>query len=292
MRKISETAVLVRFSAGVPGEEREDHRVSNEIKVEKNLGEDSGKWEKRLWPKDALKSVKSKIGEARSYFQRMTVPFDTGTGILPSVRVIEFKAKLNEFDEQIKVLAETDFLADPQKWIDWAKSAHNGTFEPDNYPGCSADGGFDPDVFRSVMRRKFYLRSTMMPVPNSSHYTSTVALVLGQDTDAIDARVAEAAADAERELMKRLIAPVQHMARKLSEDKPRIYETLIGNIKDIADIARDLNVSGNPQINTFVAEVEALARYSTEVLRQSSVTRAEARAAAQATLDRLSGYKL
>lgn len=291
MSKISERAVLVRFSAGVPGEEREDHRVSNEIKVQKNLGEDAGKWEKRLWPKDALKNVKAKINEARTYVGKMTVPFDTGTGILPSARVVEFKAKLNEFDEQVRVLAEQEFLADPEKWIDWARNAHNGTFEPDNYPGCQSDGSFDPDVFRTVMRRKFYLRTTLMPVPNSTHYSETVSLVLGQDADSIDQRVAEASIEAQRELLKRLITPVQHMARKLSEDKPRIYETLIGNVKEIAEIARDLNVSGNPEIASFVGEVEALARYSTEVLRESSVTRAEAQKAAQATLDRLSGYK-
>lgn len=292
MSTMSERAVLMRFSAGVPGEEREDHRVSNEIKRDKGLSADAGKWEKRLWPVNALASVKSKINEARKYHNSQTIPFDTGTGILPASRVIAYNAKMNEYTEQIKVLAESDFLSRGQEWIDWAKSAHNGTFEPDNYPGCKADGTFDLDEFKTVMRRKFYVRGNMMPVPHSSHYQSTVALVLGQDTDSIDQRVNEAAKEAQQNLLDRLIAPVQHMARKLSEDKPRIYETLIGNISEIAEIASDLNVTGNPEIDSFVAEVKTLAKFSTEELRTSSHTRKEAQAAAQATLARLSGYKL
>lgn len=292
MSAISERAVLVRFSAGVPGEEREDHRVSAEVKQDKGLSDDSGKWEKRLWPKNALATVKSKIGEARRYFMEMTIPFDTGTGILPSVKVMEFKAKLNEYAEKISVLAETEFLADPTKWIEWAKQAHNGTFEPDNYPGCSPDGSFDPDVFRTAMRRKFYVRANVMPVPNSAHYTETVALVLGQDAASVDQLVAEAALDARKELVRRLMTPVKHMAKKLLEDKPRIYATMIENIREIAQAAKDLNVTGDAEIDGLVSEVTALTRYSTDVLRESSVTRAEAQKLAQATLDRLAGYKL
>lgn len=289
---ISERAVLMRFSAGVPGEEREDHRVSAEVKASKALGQDSGKWEKRLWPKIALAAVKSKITEARTYHNRMTIPFDTGTGILPAGRVIDYNCKMNEYADQVRHLAEETFLADPGQWIEWAKREHNGTFDPDNYPGMHEDGTFDADEFRAVMRRKFYVRGVMMPVPAAEHYTSTVALVLGQDTASIDQRVAEACADARRELLKRMLAPVQHMANKLKEEKPRIFETLIGNIADIAKAAKELNVTGDPMIDQLVDGMEALTRYTSDALRDSAATRSEAQKAAEAMMQRLAGYKI
>lgn len=290
--KLGERAILMRFSAGLPGEEREDHRVSAEVKSEKNLGQNSGKWEKRLYPKEALATVKTKINEFRSYHDSVTLPFDTGIGILPAALIQEYTDKAREFKGQIQNTFETTFLADPEKWIEWARREHNGTFEPDNYPGFDSMGNFNPDEFRAVMRKKLYVRNEPLPVPNAEHFASQVASLLGTDLESVDLRVADASKEAQRELMRRLIEPVQHMAQTLSKEKPKIYETLIGNIRDIVRVASALNLTGDPEIDRLIADVETLTRYSAKVLKDSSVTRSEAQKAAQATLDRLAGYKL
>ncbi len=289
---LGERAVLMRFAVGLPGEEREDHRVSAEVKADKNLGQNAGKWEKRLFPKEALAAVKSKINEARAYHDTVTLPFDTGIGILPAALIQEYSDKMREFKGQIANLAETTFLAEPDKWIDWARREHNGTFEPDNYPGFDSAGNFNPEGFRSVMRKKFYVRTEPLPVPNAEHFATQVASLLGTDLESVDLRVADAAKEAQRELMKRLIAPVRHMVDTLAKDKPKIYETLIGNIADIVRLAPALNMSGDAEIDAMVQQMETLTRFSTKVLKDSSATRTEAKNAAQAMLDRLAGYKI
>lgn len=51
---LKERAVLMRFSAGLPGEQRQDQGVTADVKRDKQLGERAGKWEKFLYPPEAL----------------------------------------------------------------------------------------------------------------------------------------------------------------------------------------------------------------------------------------------
>lgn len=285
----------MRFSAGLPGEQRQDKDLTAEVKKEKGLGERSGKWEKFLYPPQALEAIKSKQNEARQYHASMTLPFDNGTGILPGALIPEYREKLRVFSSEINHLVETTFLADPRKWIDWAVKEHNGTFNPANYPGCSvaADGSiaFDPDQFRTAMRKKFYFRSDPIPVPDSTQFESTVASLLGTDTESVNCRVRDAVAEGQADLMKRLLDPVKKMVETLGKDKPRIYDSLIGNVADILRVAPALNLSGNPLIDQAIKDVQALVQYEPDSLRKSEGTRDAARAAAEATLKRLQGYQ-
>jgi hypothetical protein len=291
MNELGKKAVLMRFSAGLPGETRQDRRLTQEVKSEKSLGEQSGKWNKNLYPPEALKDVKAKINEARAYHDSVTLPFDTGIGILPGVLLPEYGEKMRLFKSQIERLFEDTFLAEPERWIEWARAEHDGTFEPANYPGCSNEG-FEPEAFRMAMRKKCYVRCEPLPVPDSTHFESTVSNLLGADTASVDAKVRDASAEAQKELMRRILAPVKHMAETLSADKPRIYETLTGNIAEICRLAPALNLTDDPTINVLLADVKALTSYAVDGLRDSKDTRDIARRQAEEVLRKLEGYKI
>jgi hypothetical protein len=148
------------------------------------------------------------------------------------------------------------------------------------------------------MRKKFYLRTEPLPVPNAEHFTAAVTSLLGVDVDSVTARVRDAEVEARRELVRRLIDPVRAMAAKLAEapkgdkDCPVFRDTLIGNVQDIVRLAPALNIAGDAQIDAFVAEIEGLTRYAPGTLRKDGAIRSEAAAKAAATLKRLSGYSL
>ena len=294
--KLGERAVLMRFSAGLPGESRQDVKVSGEVKREKGLGSDAGKWEKNLYPKEALAPIKTFINEARMYHDSVTLPFDTGIGILPATLIQEYGDKMRVTREKLEALVEETFLANPQQWIDWAIKEHNGTFEPANYPGCTRDANgavkFDASAFQEKMRKKFYLRTEPLPVPNAEHFQDTLCSLLGADAESVNIRVRDAAIEAQQELMRRIMEPVAHMANTLAKDNPRIFATLTGNIDAICKLAPKLNLAGDAALDSLVKEVEALTRYSTETLRDSEATRDEARKAAEAMLSKLSAYRI
>lgn len=313
--KLAERACLMRLSIGCPGEQRQDPELTADVKSEHKLGTQSGRWVKSLYPPEALKGIKKLDNEARAYHAAVTLPFDAGIGILPAALIMEYGDRIRHFKGMRDNLVENEFLKDPEKWIRWAITAHNGTFDPSQYPGCrevsssatpssvtarllGQDYEFDAEEFRRVMRQKFSFRCEPLPVPDAAHFEGTLSSLLGVDAEGVNVRVADAMQEGMRELMKRLIEPVQAMASKLSEqpksgkDDVIFRDSLIGNVKEIAELAPKLNISGDPQIDAFAKEMAALASYAPDKLRKDKVTRSQAAKAASDMLDKLSGYKL
>lgn len=312
MNQLAERAVLMRFSAGLPGQHRGDKKTTMEVKAGRGLGQNAGKWVKNLYPEGALDALKSKQNEARKYHDTVTLPFGVksadagddektpaiaGIGILPAALIMEYGEKMRCFKGEVESLLETGFLADPQKWVDWARAEHNGIFEPSNYPGCT-ESGFDAEAFRVAMRKKVYLRTEPLPVPDAEHFSAMVGSLLGTDVESVNIRVRDSAVEAARELMRRLIEPVRAMAVKLAEapkegkDCPIFRDTLVGNLQDIAALAPKLNLTGDAVIDGFAAEVAALTRYSPETLRGSEFTRLVVAREAEQIAKRMAAYKL
>jgi len=293
--ELKKRAVLMRLFIGAPGENRADEDLSEDVKKDHNLGSEAGKWIKKLYPPEALASVKKLDGEIRNYHNAVTLPFDKGIGILPIALIMEYGNRMQDFAAKRKALVESDFLSDPQKWIDWAVKNHNGTFDPSMYPGCSRENGavkLDAEAFRTAMREEFRFETQPLPVPDAAHFESTVSDLLGVDTQSVNQRVRDAQKEAQSELMKRLIEPVKRMVKVLSSDKPRIFKTLIGDIQDIVKIAPALNLSDDPDIAAFVADLKTLSRFHTDYLRDNKEMRTEAQKEAETMLHRMSGYKL
>jgi hypothetical protein len=215
---------------------------------------------------------------------------------------MEYGEKMRAFKEDVRHVLETTFLANPREWIDWAIGEHNGTFNPDNYPGCTRDASgqiqFDEEVFRAKVREGVSIFTEPLPVPDAEHFSERVSSLLGTDVESVNIRVRDSATEAARELMRRLIEPVRAMAAKLSEapkegkDCPIFRDTLVGNLQDIAALAPKLNLTGDTQIDEFTKEVELLARYSPDALRKFPHDRAAVAAQADEIAKRMSSYKL
>jgi hypothetical protein len=320
MSTLSERAVLMKLSMGLPGQHRKDKRTTAEVKVDKGLGEQSGKWIKELWPEHALEAIKQAQTKIRTYHDRVTLPFGAkkddsnggseqsdkkgkaiaGIGILPAALIMEYRDTMQQLVGEHDKLVQ-DFLADPQQWVDWAKCQHNGTFEADNYPGCQLDALGNPVLdeteFCSAMLKKFYVTTEPLPVPATAQFTETILSLLGVDADSVDKRVKDAHTEGQRELMKRMMEPVKAMAEKLVESPKAgradivFRDTLVDNITAICALGPKLNLTGDTTIDGFLKEMEGLTRYPPEVLRDDKKTRDEAAKAAKAMMDKLSGYK-
>ena len=277
--QLKSRAVLMRLSIGMPGRNRQDKQVTEEVKADKGLGSHAGRWVKELFPSEALEPIQKIDGEARSYHDKVTLPFDAGIGILPLGLVMEYGDKMREFLGRRQAVVQNHFLAKWDKWVEWARTQHNGTFDESLYDKAEA-------------AEKFYFRTEPLPVPDSTHFEDSASQLLGVDAVSVDNRVASAAKEAQRELLKRMMDPVSHIVKTLSKEKPRIFDSLIGNVEEIAGLAPKLNLSGDPAIDEFSIELSKLARYSADGLRVSEGTRTEARKSAEALLKRLEGYKL
>lgn len=281
MSNLGKRAVLMRLTKGMPGEFRQDKTLTAKVKQEHNLGSKAGKWDKALFPPEALAPIKSLDAEADKYHDAVTLPFDKGVGILPAALIEQYGQKMREFKSKRDNLVDTHFLANYQKWIDWAMRELNGTFDLSQYPEVD------------VMREKFYFRTEPVPVPDSTHFESNVTSLLGLDATSVNARVEDATKEAQRVLLTRMIEPLTHMANKLKEDKPKIYETMITNIAEIAGLVPLLNLTDDPVLNQFAADMKELSDLTeTDALRESKAIRTDRQQQAEALMKRISGYKL
>jgi hypothetical protein len=282
--ELKSKAVLMRLTLGMPGETRTDRDFTDKVITEKGMGVKSGKWNKSLYPDKALKQIKKLDGEIRKYHNAVTLPFDSGIGILPCALIQEYSDRMRDFAAKRKVLVKSDFLDRYDEWVEWARVAHNGTFDPELYPGVDE------------IREKFYMETSPIPIPDCTHYEDTVASLLGTDLDSINRKVEDAGKEAQRELMRRLIEPVKKLSSRMVEimdqANPIVYESLTGNIKDISELAPKLNLSGDPAIDQFAKDMKQLSLFTKEEIKSSKAARIEARDKADAMLTRLEGYRI
>lgn len=284
--KLAERAVLMRMSTGLPGKNRKDRTLTENVKSEHKLGQRSGSWVKHRWPDWALAPLEKLVNEARAYHAAVTLPFDAGIGILPAALIMEYGDRMRGYRGRFESLRDSHFKAKYPEMIEWAKIEHNGTFDASDYPEIEQ------------LMECFYFKTEPLPVPDAAHFEGTMKSLLGVDAAGVDMRVADAMQEAQKELMRRLIEPVRAMAVKLAEqpkegkDSPVFRDTLVSNLQDIAKLAPKLNIAGDAQIDVFVKEIEKLTTYQPSELRESTVTRTIAQKQALETLKRLEGYRL
>ena len=283
MNKLSEKAILIRLSFGLPGESRQDPSLSAAVKTEHSLGASAGNWIKRLYPPDALRPTKQLDTQAYQYHLSVTLPFDLGIRILPAALLVEHGDQMRDYAAKREKLAQ-EFTAKRDEWVEWGRKEHNGTFDITNYPSETDLAG------------KFYMKCEPLPVPDASHFEEGIRGLLGTDAAGVDLRIADAALEAQRDLLRRMIEPVRAIAAKLSEEPKEgrdtviFRDTLVDNIKAIAKLAPALNLNGDAAIDAFTLEMKKLTAFPAEDLRRSSTVKEQVKSGAQALLAKMEGY--
>jgi hypothetical protein len=277
---IQDKAVLVKLSLSLPGNSRKDVNLTDEVKLRHSLGQKAGRWLKQLYPDEAFDPLAEITNEVRTWHYKRTLAYDEGVRLLPTAIHMDYTAKMREFRRSFEGRRDT-FLARMDEWIAWARKEHNGTFNPDDYPG------------EEKVRDKFAFVVAYDPIPASDHFTQTISDMLGSEAAAIDNRVQLAVAEAHRELWGRLIAPVQAMVERLSKEDAKFRDSLVSNIEEIVALVPSLNMSGDPKLEAFRNEIGAILTFwKPQELRDSAVARKKVADKAADILARMSGYSL
>lgn len=279
MSQLTKRAVLMRLRLGMPGEFRQDKTFTSEVKEEHNLGDKAGKWIKHLYPPEALEKIKELDNKARKFHLAVTLPFDSGIGILPAVLIKEYSDRMRDFRAKRDNLVESTFIAKYPQFIEWARQNHNGTFDESLYPEADE------------IRKQFIFQTEPLPVPDVQHFETNVKQLVGLDADSVNIRIEDATREAQKELLKRMLEPVANMAKMLKKEKPIIFDTLVTNIADIAKLAPAMNLMDDPEIVRLASLMESLADVKPDDLRKKTKVRDEKQRAAEELMQRLSGYK-
>ena len=288
MNDIQQKAMLVKISIGLPGLRRKDKETSAEIKRDKNLGEDSGQWQKQLYPDTAVKKPKGLTKDAaptnawvwqsqfRAGVKELTLAWpDEGFRLLPMTKHHEFTAYARTQTPVFEAMIDK-FVANLADYEKWARVEHNGTFDPKFY-------GED------WVRCQFRFRVELRPIPGDDQFSNGISAMVGATN--VDECVREALAEANKDLFGRLIAPVQKMVEALKQKGKTFRDSLITNVGDVIANVESLNVTGDPALSDLCKQMrDKLAVQDPERLRKRPLVRDQAVKDAEDILDRMKGY--
>lgn len=278
---ITEKAVLVKLSIGMPGNTRKDRGITDEVKRNHSLGDKSGRWLKQLYPTEAFEPLVSLSGEARSFHYKNSLPWaDEGYRILPTAHHFDYTAKMKSFRRDYEGLADTHFLGKLTEWETQARVMHNGTFNESDY--LPAD----------KLRTKFGFSLDVSPIPSGGDFRVT----LNQDDmeamrSDVDSRVQAAVQSANRDLWNRLMEPIGAMVERLKQPDATFRDSLVGNIQEIVELVPKLNITGDAALAAFATQTaDDLASLQPQALRDSKSQRRIAADKAQSLLEKMQSY--
>lgn len=271
---LASRAMLARPTISVWTARKFDRRVTADVVADHGAAADAGRWNKSLIARDALADVTRAAGAFRADHYSMTLPWsDEGSRILPVTLHSRYAERERKARAEFEAAASA-FVASYPQYVDDARRRLNGMFVATDYPSPAE------------IAKRFAFRVDLFPVPAGSDFRVDVGDAVRA---AVEDRVREATAAAMADACKRIAGVVGTMAEKLATYRPAangaaaegvFRDSLIGNVRELADVLPAFNLTGSPAFDALAAAVATLAKPEPETLRADDTLRREAAATA------------
>jgi len=276
---ISDKAMIVILNIRTWSARKYDRDISKEIEAIHESG-DAGRYNKLLIERDAVNRIVKMASEARNYHYENTLPWlDTGGRLLPATNYFNYMEKIrllkDEFEKEV-----TDFLDTYLELKEEAQDRLNDMYHEDDYPSIEK------------LSAKYSFKTQIMPVPTADDFRVNLnEEEIEVIKESIEEQLRKSTAMAMQDLWKRLFEVVQHMVERLSKQKNKFKDSLVGNITEICDILPKLNVTDDLALNAAAAQIkERLTVYDPQTLRDNKEARSETAIEAQKILDKMKDY--
>lgn len=225
---------------------------------------------------DALAPIKSHFNAWKKEHRLLTKPWDEGTGILPVVFVQRYIGSKLQFEARMPELLE-EFRGVHPDWKTTGPERMGAFYKEQDFPSsdeCMEDIGWS---------------CAMIPMPTGEQFKriKLISPNLAQDMEQMtNERVVQAVQEGRMSAWKDLIEPVRKIVEVLSKDKPRIFETLIGNLNLMLELAPAFQLGNDDlQMNAFVTQAkEDLSAINADDLRSDPAIRQSTLKSAQSLL--------
>jgi hypothetical protein len=202
---LGERAMLVSLSVSIWSARKHDVRISDKIAAEHGADRSMGRYAKHLIPRDLLTTVNAANTALRDHHNLNTLAWgDDGTRILPAANYLGYQAQQQTLEDAFG-RAVRDFVVSYPAYVETARTALNGLFDPRDYPAPARIG------------EKFAVRRHFMPVAQPDDFRVRLG-----DADVvriraeIEARNADLVAHANRDLWQRVQAVTSRLVERLS----------------------------------------------------------------------------
>lgn len=278
IQTLDRKAMLAHLGISLWSARKYDRKASDEVTTAKQADSRAARVNKHLLggPVKAHQAVISAAGKAREIHYRLTLPWgDTGWRLLPVTTYMQYESEMlramAEFDASV-----TEFVAEYPVLREQAKARMGDLFNETDYPATVAD--------------KFSIHSSFMPVPVSGDFRvelgETVVQQVQEQTRKDVERMCKGAMD---DVWSRLREVVEKAADKLATPDAIFRDSLIGNIKATADLARKLNLDNDANLDWAAQQAEELTNLDPQILRDHQGIRNDVHQKLTALVEKMKG---
>jgi hypothetical protein len=276
---------------------RYDREVSEEIAEIHGAAKDSGRFNKRLVPREALEEITKVTGRARRDHEFLTLPWsDNGYRVLPGAAYMDhtkaMRSHVAEFNAAVsRLMTRFEDLVTSQSRL--------GTLlKVEDYPGMRKEGEKLRFAFPDELRTRFSFETKVLPLHDANDFRVSIG---DEHRERIKRQIAESIQASlragTRELWQRLYNVVSHMSSRMAEyitaqdgKKPKLYDSMITNIVEIVDVLPKLNIAGDTELDQMATEVRRSLLVDPQELRKSETVRTDTAKAAADIAQRMAAY--
>lgn len=277
---INETAMLANVSLGSWVARKYDKKASVEVTNSNNATTDAGRFNKQLIAKDEINKIVALDQQIRLYHYSVTLPWlDDGARILPAKKYMEYSDKMREYRNKREGIL-SDFFDKYEALKEQAKLFLGDLFNEQDYPSLDK------------IKRKFSFDVRIFPLPISSDFRVNIhENEVKKIRNQIEEQTKVILDNSIRDLYSRLYKVVKHLAEKIVDTESQFKNSIIGNICELCDLLKDLNISEDKEFENTRKRIEdSLCKVDPQDLRDDKEFRQKTADEAQSILDAMSGY--
>ena len=255
--RIQEKAMVVTLAISQWTARRYDREISDEIEQRHNAQE-AGRYNKLLIAKDEINKITQIASDARLYNYKVTLPWtDKGDRLLPAELFFDYINKMEKFRSQFEK-AVNNFIYQYYTLKTEAEHRLNTMYKEKDYPD------------KESLKEKYSFNINILPIPDGKDFRVNLQNEeVAKIQKDIEKRTKLTIEKSIQSLWKRLYEAISRMADQLSNKHGKIYDSLIGNVKELCHLLPALNITDDKVLNDMKEEIEKKFIISAESLREN-----------------------
>lgn len=279
---IRDKAALVALNISQWSARKYDKKATEAVTQKFQAERGSGRYNKVLIAREALKKIGKIVNEARTAHYEMTLPYRQGMQIIPSRIIPEYMGKMNDLKGKFES-AYLEFVQEYPALQESARGALGDLYDPADYPSPYNIG------------RKFSFGVDFAPVPIGADLTISIGETELREMQAeIEQKVRDSAQEAQQELWRRLRKALEAVQERLTLGPDgkmrRFWDSLFTNVSELCDMIPKLNFLDDPNLNAVAADAAKIGQADPDEVRESDKRRQAVLKDAEAILKRIAGY--
>lgn len=279
---IHSRAMLVSARLSTWTARKYDKRISNQVAAEHGAAADAGRYNKMLIPSDSLsyKALMQLVGAVRTEHYANTLAWsDEGWRLLPTANYMKYTEFTRKAKADFRGLVD-DFLTEYPALKESAKIRLNGMYKEEDYPTLSQIQG----------KFGFYLDFAPLPAKGDFRVDLPADEIRRIEAE-VGAKVQGATETAMNDAWKRLFDCCKHVHERLVNPEAIFRDSLITNARELCDVLRRLNVTGDVNLESMRAEIEDyIASQDPDTLRENAVVREDTATLAEDIMARMAMF--